>query len=169
MAEVMLPLIVRRSRWGSAVSLLLSLMILGGSIWIHVERDVGWLAWTLIVISGVCCLYFSGRTLDSEPRLTISELGICAEHWSLGTIPWREFSETFVKSDGGIDHVCLTLRNPERYRGQMNRMVRTANTATRQTGFGDLTIKPSDLGLATRVVSELVRKQIGAIPEQAMS
>lgn len=157
MAEIMLPLIVRRSRWRSAGSLVVSLLILGSSIWLQVERDLGWLAWALIVISGVCSLYFVGQMLDSEPRLTISESGICIGQWTFGIVPWSDFSETFVKCDGGVDYVCLTLRNPEKYRVQMNKLVRIANTATRQTGFGDLTIKPTDMGLATSLVYELVR------------
>lgn len=160
MEKIMLPLIVRKSRWRSAGSLVGSLIVLGISTSILMDGGPTWFAWVLILIFGGIAVICLERLWDPKPRLTISEEGICVAYWNVGTISWNDLSEVFVKTDGVADYICLTLRYPENFRGRMSKVARAFNTATRQTGFSDFTVKPADMGLDTKVVFELVREQI---------
>lgn len=124
------------------------------------SRELTWFTWALVVILGGSASVCLERLWNPKLSLTISEQGIYVACWNVGTISWNDLSGVFVKTDSNVDYICITLRDHENFRGRMNKLTRTSNSATRQTGFSDFTIKPTDMGLDTNVVFELVRQQI---------
>lgn len=160
MKKIALPLIVRKSRWRSAGVLLGSAITVGISTRAMVVREPTLVTWVVIVMFGGIAWVCLGQLLDSKPRLTISETGICVAHWNVGLILWNDLSEAFLKADRGAEYICLTLRDPGSFLPRMNRIARAFNASTRQTGFSDFTLKPADMGLDTNLVFELVREQI---------
>ena len=160
MEKIGFPLNIRKSRWRFALPLVGSLMVLGICLYFLADREPSGLIWTLIVIFGVSSLACFFRMMDAQPGLVISEIGVCDTNWSVGTIPWKELHGAFIKSDGGVDYICLTLRHPEQYRREMGKVGRVISSATRQTGFGDFTMRPSAMGLDTSGVFEIVKEQL---------
>jgi hypothetical protein len=163
MGKIILPLIIRKSRWWSVVSLVGTLIALGIIFRILLDRNSTWALWVIIIFFGFFSgfiVVWLGQLWSPEPRLTISEEGIFAAHWNVGLISWNDIGGVFVKTDGGDEYVCLTLRDPESFRDRMGKLARIFNTATRQTGFSDFTVKPADFGFTTNMLLELVRLQI---------
>lgn len=111
----------------------------------------------------VFCMIATGCVLilvEKKPNLVVSAEGIHAPHWGVAVVFWDEFEDVFVKSDSDGDYLCLSLRQPEKYRARSGRLAKIANTANRETGFGDLTIKSSTVGLEANELLQLVRRQI---------
>ena len=160
MKNPVFPLYIRKSRWRFVLPLIGSLVILGISIYILADREPSGLVWVMIVFFGVSALVYFFRMIDAQPGIIISEVGVCDTNWSIGTIPWKELHGAFIKSAGGVDYICLTLRHPERYRREMGKVGRVISSATRQTGFGDFTLNPAVMGLDTCRVFEIVKEQL---------
>jgi hypothetical protein len=114
------------------------------------------LIWVFGAIGFVCLVVLA----NEKPYLVVDEAGICAAHWISETITWQDFEDVFVQTSSDGDYLCLTLRCPEEYLAAKKRLARLVHTANRQTGFGDLTIKPSAVSLDANELLQIVRRQI---------
>jgi hypothetical protein len=155
-----LPVIVTKPLWRHMLPLTGSAALVGIGGYALSEEKPWWIGWPVIVIFGGIVLFHLGRLMNSRPRLTISKDGICSEVWDSDMLPWDDFSGAFLNTADGIDNLCLTLREPEEYRRNANRFRRMIHTAARETGYGDLTVKLSGMGLDAAEVVALVRQQI---------
>jgi hypothetical protein len=154
-----LPLIVWKSRWPTVVSLIGAIVVAVFLFWlpdIYSHRLQFGLAWVFCLIATGCV----SLLVERKPVLTVSSEGIHAPHWDVEVIFWDELEDVFVKSSSDGDYLCLSLRQHEAYRATSGRFAKIANTANRETGFGDLTIKPSSVGLDANELLQLVRRQI---------
>jgi|APLak6261667961_1056064.scaffolds.fasta_scaffold00520_4 hypothetical protein len=156
----MLPLVARKSRWRYVVPLVCSSVAIGITLCVLVDRDLSWPIWTLFVIYCGSTVYYLQRIFDSTPSLLISEDGICDAHWNIGVISWTELSDAFLKTDSGVVYICLTLRDPVKFRSKIGQIGRIVNSAARQTGFGDFTVNPSSMGLDASEVYKIVNEQL---------
>lgn len=161
-------LIVRKSRWISVSLFTGSSIGVGAGIYWVINSEPNWVSLVAVLFFGASSLAFLWQLFDAKPRLVISENGICVTYWNVGRIAWRDIREVFVRTDGGADYICFTLRSPEDFRSRMSSIARTINTATQQTEFGDFTLKPSSMGLDTREVLAIVREHMRSSikPEQ---
>lgn len=159
MESAELPLIVRKSRWPIAISLIGSVTVALFLFWqpdIYSNPLQFGLAYVFCMIATGCVWIL----VDRKPDLVVSAEGIHAPHWGVAVVFWDELEDVFVESDSDGDYLCLSLRQPEKYRARSGRLAKIANTANRETGFGDLTIKPSTVGLDANDLLQLVRRQI---------
>jgi len=117
------------------------------------------------VIFGSSAVYLIVQLFDTQPSLVISDDGIFDPNWRIGTIPWRDLRDAYIRSDSGKDFVCLSLLDPEKYRGRLNGPGRIMNAATRATGFGDFSLNAFALGLDAKAVLELVTSKLSQANE----
>jgi hypothetical protein len=166
MEKIVLPLIVRKPRWRSVGLLIGSLAVVGIILYM---RQPSLFTWVVIVAFGGIAWTCLGQLMDRKPRLAISENGICVTHWDVGTIPWHELSDAFIKTNGDAEYICVTLRNPESFRERISKLARVVNTSTLKTGYSDFTLKPADMGLDANMILELVRDKISMAKTKPMS
>ena len=155
-----LPLIVKKSRWLCVLPLIGSVVVAGIGGYALAEGKPSWIGWTVIVLFSGSAFYYLGRLLDGKLSMTITEVGICVDHWDSGTVSWDDFSGVSLITVNGVHWLCLTLREPEEYRRNAGAFRRAIHTASRQTGYGDFPVNLSAMGLEPAEVVALVGHQI---------
>ena len=144
-----------------------SLVALGIIVYFLVDREPTWFIWTLIALFGGSTFAFLDLLMHPKPWLVLSQQGFCYTYLGIGTISWNDLSGAFIKTDRGVDYICLALRHPAEFRSQLSKFHRVFSSASRQTGFGDFTVDTSGIGLDANAVIELVREQIDQAKAQA--
>ena len=154
------PLIVRKSRWRSVVLFGCSLLVFGPCLAIALARGSTLFGWAIVIISGLSAAFYAGLLIDARPHLLVTAGGIDYPLWNVGTIPWPEIRTAFLHHDGRSNYVCLTLRNPDEFFSRTGRLARAFSQARRETGFGDFSLKPADLGLDPSALLDLVQQHL---------
>ena len=155
------PLIVQKSRRRLLLPLVGFLAVVGGSVFVLMTRGPSGIVWSSIVIFGGGALFMFVQFFDNQPRLVVSDDGICDPNWRIGTIPWSDLCDANIRrSQSGKDFLCLSLLNPEVYRSRLGGSGRIMNSATRATGFGDFALDVSALGLDAQVLFKLVADKL---------
>ena len=101
-------------------------------------------------------------TPDSRPAFRIDDDGVCEPLWGIGSLEWSEVREVFSKRDGGRDYICLVVRDRDALKSRLGFLRRFFSTATRSTGFGDLTIDAARRGLQAEQVVEFASNKVTA-------
>ena len=154
------PLVVRRSRWRSATPLVGSFVVVAICVYYAMHHEPTWVSVPLTAFFFSLAVFYLEQVFRPKPCLMISVKGICVDYLMIGTIPWNDLSGAFLRRDGGAEHICFTLRDPEEFRVRIGRLGRVLNSARRQAGYGDFTLNTFDLGLDADVVLELIKEQI---------
>ena len=158
MESVELPLVIRKFSWPVVVSLIGAIaaaVLLFAVPGIYSNPLQFGLAYGFCVIAGSCIMFL----MSGKPELVVSDEGIHASHWGVELILWSELEDVCVRGSTDGDYLCLSLRQPEEYRAK-GYLAKIANTACREAGFGDLMIKPADVGLEASEFLHFIRRQI---------
>lgn len=106
-------------------------------------------------------------TGDTAPTFRIDDEGICEPLWGIGSLGWSEVREVFFKRDGGRDYICIVVRDREALKSRQGFLRRYFSTASRSTGFGDLTIDAVRRGLQAEQVVEFASRMVTASLKRA--
>lgn len=101
-------------------------------------------------------------TGDSPCGFRIDDEGLCEPLWGIGSLEWSEVREVFSKRDGGRDYICIVVRDREALKARQGFLRRFFSTATRSTGFGDLSIDTMRRGLQAEQVVEFASSMVTA-------
>jgi len=123
------------------------------------EKAAGW---TSILFFGACGAVFIRQLFDFRPRLIIDEHGINDRTLGVGLIPWPEITDAYVKSIRGGDFICLKVRNPEMWLGNLSPVKRAMIKANLALGFTELNINLSGTNANTWQMLELIQKRSAA-------
>jgi len=123
------------------------------------ERGAGW---TSLLFFGACGALFIRQLLDSRPRLIIDEHGINDRTLGVGLIPWPEITDAYVKTIRGGDFICLKVRNPEMWLGNLSPVKRAMIKANLALGFTELNINLSGTNANPWLMLELIQKRSAA-------
>ena len=92
----------------------------------------------------------------------IDDEGVCEPLWGVGNLEWSEVREVFSKRDGGRDYICIVVRDRDALKSRQGFLRRFFSTATRSTGFGDLSIDTVRRGLQAEQVVEFASRMVTA-------
>jgi len=101
-------------------------------------------------------------TVDCPREFRIDDEGVCEPLWGIGKLEWSEVREVFSKRDGGRDYVCIVVRDRDALKSRQGFLRRFLSTATRSTGFGDLSIDTVRRGLQAEQVVEFSSSMVTA-------
>lgn len=101
-------------------------------------------------------------TGDSPRGFRIDDEGVCEPLWGIGSLEWSEVREVFSKRDSGRDYICIVVRDREALKSRQGFLRRFFSTATRSTGFGDLSIDTVRRGLQADQVVEFASSMVTA-------
>ena len=101
-------------------------------------------------------------TGDSPLGFRIDDEGVCEPLWGIGNLEWSEVREVFSKRDGGRDYICIFVRDRDALKSRQGFLRRFFSTATRSTGFGDLSIDTARRGLQAEQVVEFASGMVTA-------
>jgi hypothetical protein len=166
-----LPIVVKQPFARIVLSLFGSAIVTCVAAYASFEGAPAWIAWLVAIVFGVCALYFAEKLLNPKARLVISADGIHIDFWK-SEMAWNDFVAAEARAVGKDVYLCLELRDPEGYRRGISPALRAIHTATRETGFGDLSIRISDYFSDTTPVIGIVRRLINsakANPKSASS
>ena len=107
------------------------------------------MAWAVICFFGAGIPLFIRGILDSRPRLTIDDHGICDRTLGVGAIPWSEITDAYARSIQGNDFICLTVRDPEMWLHRLSPVKQAMVKANRALGFSELNINLSGVDADT--------------------
>jgi hypothetical protein len=154
-------LVVRPSRTKYILSLMASgAFVACGVLLVTGSDSAGWVGWASIVFFGAGIPLFVRQLLDSKPRLVIDDEGVFDRTLGVGIIPWSEIESAYVKSAHGNDFVCLVLRDPQRWTGQLPSAQQALVKANVKLGFQPLNINLSGMAVDAALVQEVVLKKI---------
>jgi hypothetical protein len=71
-----------------------------------------WVSWISFLLFGAGIIIFLRELLDPRPRIVIDDLGIKDRKLGVGLIPWSEITGAYIRSIGGSQFICLSLRQP---------------------------------------------------------
>ena len=159
MEQAELPIVVRKSRRPVMLSFIGAVGVAVFLFWIPdiYSNSLQFGLACVFCFIAVTCL---GILLEKKPDLEISTEGMQASHWNVAVIPWEEIEDVFVRTDSNGDHLCLSLSRPAEYHARAGRIAKIASIATREAGFGDLTIRPSTMDLDAHELLLLCRRQM---------
>ena len=155
---------VSSSKFKYALLLVIALSFVVGGALIIVRGEPGdvWLGWACVVFFGTGIPIFSWQLLDSRPRLVLDDQGVLDRTLGVGVIPWTEITGAELKSIQGNHFVCLQLRNPDRWLGQLSPLQRAMVSANERLGFSALNLNLGAINADPLVVYELILKRAAA-------
>lgn len=157
-----LPLVVRKTKRPAVLSFIVAVGVAAAYFYWHPNL------WSDRVAFGIACglsfvaIVCLGILINPKPHLAITAEGIQALGWGDEEILWEDIAEVFVVSTPQADHLCLILGDSSAYRARKGRLAQLMMSATRESGFGDLAIIPSKLGLNASDLLQLIRQQLAA-------
>jgi hypothetical protein len=101
-------------------------------------------------------------TDDSPRSFRIDDEGVCEPLWGIGSLEWSEVREVFSKSDGGRDYICIVVRDRDALKSRLGFLRRFFSTATRSSGFGDLSIDAVLRGVQAEQIVEFASNMVTA-------
>ena len=159
MKSLDLPLTARTSRlWvmvtliGAAISAILLFQL--PDLWSN-RLQFG-LAYFFCAIAGGGILFLSQK----KPDLVVSTDGIYTSYWGITLVYWDDIETVFIQSNLTDQWICLSLTHPEKYLARCGPVARAVSLKNKSIGFGDLTIKPSAMGLEASGLLQLIQGQI---------
>jgi hypothetical protein len=134
----------------------------GGLIMILHPRSASdqWIGWMCIIFFGSGVPLFVKKISESGPRLIINDQGIFDRTLDVGTIPWSEITDAYIKSIKGNDFICLELRNPEMWSNQLSGIKKAAISANKALGFTEFSVNLVGVAADTAAIHELIIKKV---------
>ena len=126
----------------------------------HGNTSDAWIGWMSIVFFGAGIPLFAWQLIDSRPRLVIDNQGILDRTLGVGVIPWPEITGAYLKSIQGNSFICLEVRDPERWLGQLSPVKRAMVSANEALGFTVLNLNLSAVAAEPSQILELILKTI---------
>jgi hypothetical protein len=146
-----------RAHWVPTLIASLSFVVAGAFILVMGDQTlVGWMG---IIFFGGCAIAAALQINDRRPRLVIDDRGVLDRTLKIGVIQWHDISGAFVTRHLGYAFLCLELRDPAKYTGQLSTITRRLSTVNRSLGFTDFCLNLGDTDLDADRVRELVVKE----------
>lgn len=160
----MSPLAVKSSRLKYAFLLLMAFAFVGMGVFIIVrgKSDDAWLGWSCVLFFGAGIPLFAWQLFDSKPRLVLNDHGVFDRTLGIGVIPWEEIIGAELKSIQGNHFVCLQIRNPERWLGQISPLKRAMVSANQKLGFSLLNLNLGEINADPLAVYDLILKRVAS-------
>jgi hypothetical protein len=123
------------------------------------DQAAGW-ACTLFFGAGIPL--FIKQLVDTRARLVIDNAGVFDRTLGIGVIPWHEITGAYLRSIASSDFICLELRDPERFLGQLSAVKRSVMRANESLGFTPINLNLSGVRGNSRDILEVVLKMSAA-------
>lgn len=155
----MQPVIAKSSRvrWAILTGASLCFVIAGAAI--LATGGSSWAAWPSIIFFGGCSIVGALQLFDNSPRLIIDDRGVFDRTLKLGFIDWNDINNAFVKRIQGNAFICLELRDPGKYLGQLSPLLRQMVEVNKKLGFTEISLNLANTDLSAEQVCELILKE----------
>lgn len=151
----MLPLIVRRKFSKYVIPLVSCAVLVVASIDFLTAKPFSVVTYAVLIVCGGASIALAKVGASRAPILIVDRHGILYPDWQIGTVPWEDFREVYIKEENGTTWVCFLLRRPDAYRNQAGKMMGWVITANRTAGFGDVALNSANKGLDAHVLLEI--------------
>lgn len=156
----MTPIVIRASRKRQILVLLAWLVALGISIVALALRGPSYLALIMAIVSGVALAECAERSWKGGKQLVIDDKGIWSSTWPIGVLRWKEIKRVFARPEADKTYLCFVVCDRDELRLRLGSLGRLLNDANRATGFGDIMLPATKLGLPAEEIAELANKKI---------
>jgi hypothetical protein len=155
-------LVIKNARLKYLLFLVLAAGFVAGGIFMLTHGETArqrWTGWATIAFFGAGVPLFAWQLVDARPRLVIDHRGILDRTLGVGVLPWSEITGAYLRSIHGNDFICLEMRNPDMWLGQLSPIKRAMVSANKALGFTELNVNLSGVAADSAHVLELVLKK----------
>jgi hypothetical protein len=126
-----------------------------------------WVDWVCVIFFGSGIPLFAWQIANTRPRFVIDENGISfsANRGGKGfVVPWSEITGAYIKSIKRNDFICLEVRNPDQFLGNLSPVRQAIVAANEKLGFTPLSLNLGGLKADSGEILELVLKMSSVGP-----